>query len=70
MLILTRELGEQIRIGDEVIVRILGMHGTQVRVAIDAPQSVRLLRSELLEREQLGERTPGAEGAGVGVRVP
>ena len=50
MLILTRRVGEKIRIGDEVTVIILGVHGNAVRVGVDAPKSVPVHREEIYER--------------------
>jgi sRNA-binding carbon storage regulator CsrA len=37
MLILTRRVGENLKIGDNVTVAVLGVKGNQVRVGIDAP---------------------------------
>jgi carbon storage regulator len=51
MLILTRRVGESLRIADDIVVTIVETKGTQVRVGIEAPQDVTVLREELLERE-------------------
>lgn len=50
MLILTRNQGESINIGEVVTVTVLGSKGGQVRLGIDAPREVKVLRSELLDR--------------------
>ena len=47
MLVLTRKLKEQIRIGDNITITILRIKGKSVRIGIDAPDYVRILRSEL-----------------------
>jgi len=47
MLVLTRKLKEQIRIGDNVTITILRVNGNTVRVGIDAPRDVRIMRGEL-----------------------
>ncbi len=47
MLVLTRKLQEQIRIGDNIVVTILQIRGQSVRVGIEAPKNVRVLRAEL-----------------------
>ena len=47
MLVLTRKKSEAIRIGDEVRVRILGT-GNCVRIGIEAPLHVDIVREELL----------------------
>ena len=51
MLILTRRVGESLRIADDIVVTIVETKGTQVRVGIEAPPDVTVLREELLERE-------------------
>lgn len=50
MLILTRRVGENLKIGENVTVTVLGVKGNQVRVGIDAPKSVPVHREEIYER--------------------
>jgi carbon storage regulator len=52
MLILTRRVGETVRIGDDVTVTVLTVKGTQVRIGIDAPKNVVVHREEIFERIQ------------------
>ena len=52
MLILTRRVGENLVIGDDVTVSVLGVKGNQVRVGIDAPKHVQVHREEIYERIQ------------------
>lgn len=47
MLVLTRKAGEAIRIGDGVVVRVLGVRGGQVSVGVEAPAEIRVLRDEV-----------------------
>jgi carbon storage regulator len=47
MLVLTRKLGEVIRVGDTVTVRVLEVKGNQVRLGVDAPSDVRIYREEV-----------------------
>lgn len=47
MLILTRRLGERLLIGENVTITVLGVRGGQVRLGIEAPASVTVLREEL-----------------------
>jgi carbon storage regulator len=54
MLILTRKVGEMIRIGDAVTVRVLEVRGSQVRLGIDAPTDVRIFREEVYRATQNG----------------
>ena len=61
MLILTRRPGESIFIGNDIKVRILEIKGNQIRVGIDAPQSMRILREEIYQ--QILEETHSAAEA-------
>ena len=47
MLILQRKAGESLLIGDEIEVSVLSVEAGRVRLAIQAPRSVPILRSEL-----------------------
>ncbi len=49
MLILTRRTGEALIIGDDIEVTVLSVNGNQVKIGIDAPKDVEILREELLE---------------------
>lgn len=50
MLTLTRKSGEQIRIGDDIIITVRAISGNQVRLGIEAPRSVHVYREELYQR--------------------
>lgn len=52
MLILTRKPGETVMIGDDVTVQVLGVHGNQVRIGLDAPKTTAVHREEIYERIQ------------------
>ena len=47
MLVLTRKPREEIRIGNGITITILRVKGQQVRVGIEAPNDVRIVRGEL-----------------------
>lgn len=47
MLILQRKAGESVFIGEEIEVSVLSVDAGRVRLAIQAPKSVAILRSEL-----------------------
>lgn len=49
MLILTRKHRETIRIGNDIHITVVSIHGNQVRIGIEAPESVTILREELIE---------------------
>jgi len=50
MLILTRRVGESLRIGDDVSVTVLGIKGSQVRLGVNAPKSIPVHREEVYDR--------------------
>ncbi|HWP65778.1 MAG TPA: carbon storage regulator CsrA [Candidatus Limnocylindria bacterium] len=56
MLVLTRKIGERIRIGDTVIVRVLEVRGSQVRLGVEAPAEVRIYREEIYHPEREADR--------------
>lgn len=49
MLILTRRVGETIRIGDNIEVVVLGVKGNQVRIGTNAPKDVEVHREEIYQ---------------------
>lgn len=48
MLVLSRKKEEEIRIGDEITIKVLSIKGGIVRLGLDAPKDVPIIRSELL----------------------
>ena len=50
MLILTRRVGEALVIGRDITISVGGVKGNQVRLGIDAPEDVPVLREEIAER--------------------
>lgn len=51
MLILTRKIDQGIVISGNIVVRVLGVERDRVKIGIDAPLDIPVLRQELLERE-------------------
>ena len=49
MLVLSRQRDETIVIGDDIEITVLVVDGSQIRVGIDAPEDVKILRGELLD---------------------
>jgi len=54
MLVLTRRIGEEIVIADNTRVVVLAIHGQKVRLGINAPPSVAVLRRELVKEDATG----------------
>ena len=52
MLVLTRKLGENIRIGDSVKITVLEVRSGQVKLGIEAPPEVKVHREEIYARIQ------------------
>jgi carbon storage regulator len=52
MLVLTRKLGESIRIGDNITIKIVDLDGRHVKLGIEAPRTVAINREEIYERIQ------------------
>jgi len=59
MLVLKRKIGQRIIIGDNIIVQVIDVEGRSVKIGIEAPKSVSVVREELLERirEKIAEST-------------
>ena len=56
MLVLSRKESQRIRLGDNIVVTIVRVSGDRVRIGIEAPPSVLVLRDELEARP-----TPAAQ---------
>jgi carbon storage regulator len=48
MLVLSRRSGESLLIGDDVVIEVLDISGTQVKLGIRAPRKIPVLRGELM----------------------
>ncbi|MEG0307379.1 MAG: carbon storage regulator CsrA [Clostridium sp.] len=53
MLVVTRKQGQSIRIGDDIEITIAKLDDGSVKIAIDAPREIKILRSELYK--EVGE---------------
>jgi carbon storage regulator len=60
MLVLTRKLGENIRIGDVIKITVLEVRSGQVKLGIDAPAEVKVHREEIYARIQAENRRAAA----------
>lgn len=62
MLVLTRQTDDEIIIGSNIRVRVLGISGNQVRLGIEAPPEVTIFRAELYD-EVARQNQAAAQGA-------
>ena len=51
MLVLSRRVGESIRVGDDVTITVTSIDGNRVRIGIEAPKHIDIVRSELIPQE-------------------
>lgn len=58
MLILTRRPGESIKIGDDITIKVMNVHGNQVRIGIEAPETVQVHREEVFDRIKAEKKPP------------
>ena len=61
MLVLTRKRSEMIRIGDHIVIKVIKTGRTTVKIGIDAPENVRVLRGELCDDESGAAAAPSIE---------
>jgi carbon storage regulator len=54
MLVLTRKVGERIQLGDNITVTLVKINGSVVRIGIDAPPEMVVMRQELAEGKGRG----------------
>ncbi|MEW4327905.1 carbon storage regulator CsrA [Rossellomorea marisflavi] len=47
MLVLTRRLGESIQIGENIEVKVVSIHGDQIKIGINAPKNIDIHRKEV-----------------------
>lgn len=52
MLILSRRVDESLLIGDEIEIVVLEVRGGQVRLGVQAPAAIKVLRDELVDDEE------------------
>ncbi len=63
MLVLTRKLMEKLYIGDAICVTVVRLEGGQVRLGIEAPREIAVVRAELLDQRRGGAAAPLAAAA-------
>ncbi|MCA8982837.1 MAG: carbon storage regulator CsrA [Planctomycetaceae bacterium] len=63
MLVLSRKSGEKIRIGDDVAITVVRIGPNTVRLGIEAPRDMSILREELCETEAQPRKDSGMQDA-------
>ena len=61
MLVFTRNAGEKFMIGDDVVITIISIKGSQVRVGITAPDHIEVHREEIYKRIHQEKTTDSEE---------
>ena len=61
MLVLSRKVGERILIGDEITVTVVRITGGGVRIGIEAPAELPVIREELKTAIELEEKNAATE---------
>ncbi len=61
MLILSRKLDESILIGDSITIKVVAIDKGVVKLGIDAPAHIRVLRSELIRAVEDSNKAASAE---------
>ena len=62
MLVLSRKPGERIHIGDDIVITIVRIGPNNVRVGIEAPKDLNIVREELCGREPVAAAGNAAGG--------
>jgi carbon storage regulator len=66
MLVLGRKTDESLIVGSDIVITILGIEGDRVKVGINAPKHITILRSEVRDRQLRA----AAEQAGAPAAAP
>lgn len=60
MLVLTRKRDEVIQIGDNIVIKILKTGKGAIKIGVDAPEHIRVIRGELIEGESKSDAIDSA----------
>jgi carbon storage regulator len=70
VLILTRRVGENVIVGDDIVISVIEVRGDAVRIGIQAPRSVSVHREEVyLELQQANQQAASSTDDAVGAIV-
>lgn len=65
MLVLSRRVGESIKIGDDITITLVGINHLQVKIGVDAPKDVPIRREEIADKMKvtLASSNPNSPGS-------
>lgn len=66
MLALTRKIGERIVIGDNIVIFVADIKGDSIRLAIEAPKEIKILRGEVYD--SIAKENKQAASTGIDVQ--
>jgi len=66
MLILTRKTNERIFIGDDIVLVVLGMENNRVKLGLEAPSDVTILREEIVANAKQDQSDNESNQTGAG----
>jgi carbon storage regulator CsrA len=61
MLVLTRKRSETIRIGDGIVIKVIRTGRSSVKLGVEAPPNVRVVRGELMPLVEPGQTSPAQQ---------
>ncbi|MBR6079631.1 MAG: carbon storage regulator CsrA [Treponema sp.] len=61
MLILSRKVDEKIKIGDDITLTIIEVHGDMVKIGVEAPKNVKIFRQEVFDAIQSENKAAAAQ---------
>ena len=64
MLILSRKIDEKIKIGDDITITLIDVHGDQVKIGVEAPKNVKVFRQEVFDAIQNENKAAVADTSG------
>ncbi len=62
MLVLSRKPGEKIKIGKDIVISVIKAEGGAIRIGIEAPRNITVLRMEVFEKIQDENRESASQG--------
>ncbi len=70
MLVLTRKAGETFLIGDNIRITIASVEGDKVRIGIEAPRALTILRQELVDAVRRENQAAATTGTDILAQLP